>query len=153
MRYVFLLILQLTVFIGYAQLKGKVVAVSDGDTFTLLTSDKKQVKIRLHGIDAPEHGQDYATAAQDFLGDLVFGEEVYVEEKNKDHYGRTIGMVWLQKKNINEELLKAGFAWHYKEYDKSTAWSLLEQEARKTKKGLWTKSNPTAPWSWRKSKK
>jgi micrococcal nuclease len=32
-----------------AQISGKVVRIADGDTFTILTSDKKQIKIRLHG--------------------------------------------------------------------------------------------------------
>jgi micrococcal nuclease len=42
-----------------AQLKGKVVGISDGDTFTLLTEDKQRIKIRVYGIDCPESGQDY----------------------------------------------------------------------------------------------
>ena len=37
-------------------LSGRVVAISDGDSFTLLTADKTQVKIRLAEIDAPESG-------------------------------------------------------------------------------------------------
>ncbi len=34
----------------------KCVKVTDGDTIHVLTADKKQVKIRLYGIDAPEKG-------------------------------------------------------------------------------------------------
>ena len=30
----------------------RVVGISDGDTITVLTAEKKQVKIRLHGVDA-----------------------------------------------------------------------------------------------------
>jgi len=33
---------------------GKVVGVSDGDTITVLDDQKRQHKIRLDGIDAPE---------------------------------------------------------------------------------------------------
>ena len=33
---------------------GLVIAISDGDTITLLTEDKQQLKIRLVGIDTPE---------------------------------------------------------------------------------------------------
>jgi endonuclease YncB( thermonuclease family) len=38
--------------VNAADLSGKVVAIADGDTFTLLTADKQQVKIRLAEIDA-----------------------------------------------------------------------------------------------------
>lgn len=40
-----------------ATLTGTVVGVSDGDTVTVLTAEKKQHKIRLLGIDAPESKQ------------------------------------------------------------------------------------------------
>lgn len=43
-------------------LEGKVVKVSDGDTITILTSDKKQVKIRLSGIDCPESKRFWNTS-------------------------------------------------------------------------------------------
>ena len=40
-----------------ADLHGKVVAVSDADTVTVLDADKHQHRIRLAGIDAPEKAQ------------------------------------------------------------------------------------------------
>ncbi len=40
-------------------LEGKVISFADGDTLTVLTSDKQQVKIRLSGIDTPEKNQAY----------------------------------------------------------------------------------------------
>ncbi len=43
---------------------GRVIKVTDGDTFTLLTSDKEQIKIRLHGIDAPEWSQPYSKVSR-----------------------------------------------------------------------------------------
>lgn len=65
-------------FVGpsFAQLRGKVVKIADGDTFTLLTDDKRQVKIRLHGIDCPEHAQPHGTKAKQFTSNLVFGKLV-----------------------------------------------------------------------------
>ncbi|MDR3260216.1 MAG: hypothetical protein LBT78_00095 [Tannerella sp.] len=51
----------LLLFSGFTQerLTGRVVKVQDGDTITILTSEKEQIKIRLYGIDAPEKSQDY----------------------------------------------------------------------------------------------
>ena len=40
-------------------IEGKVVGIADGDTLTVLDADHNYHKIRLIGIDAPEHGQDY----------------------------------------------------------------------------------------------
>ena len=56
-----------------ATLTGRVVGVHDGDTITVLDADNTQYKIRLAGIDAPEHGQPYGANAKKALSDLVFG--------------------------------------------------------------------------------
>ena len=36
-----------------ADFQARVVGVSDGDTLTVLKADRTQVKLRLHGVDAP----------------------------------------------------------------------------------------------------
>ena len=52
-------------------LLGHVVAVSDGDTITLLDANKQRHVIRLMGIDAPEKAQAYGQKAKESLSDLV----------------------------------------------------------------------------------
>ena len=47
------------------------VGVSDGDTLTVLKG-RTQVKVRLHGIDAPETGQDFGSRAKQAASDLAF---------------------------------------------------------------------------------
>ena len=136
-----------------AQLKGKVIAIADGDTFTLLTTQNQQVKIRLHGIDCPEKKQPYFNNAKAFTSSLVFGKQVSVQVKNKDRYGRTIGVVFLKdKRNVNELLLQAGWAWHFKKYDQDARWAAMEQLACRQRKGLWADPNPITPWDWRAMK-
>ena len=149
-KLIFLLFLYSTA-LQAQQLEGMVVKVADGDTFTMLVNSE-QIRIRLHGIDCPERGQDFGTAAKTFLIDMVAGKVVKVEKMDTDRYGRTIGMVFIDGKNVNEELLKAGLAWHYKYYDKNPEWTKLEEEARKEKKGLWIQTNAIPPWEWRKKK-
>ena len=61
-----------------ADLTGKVVSIADGDTFTLLTPQKEQVKIRLAEIDAPESGQPYGNRSKQALSEMVLGKEVRV---------------------------------------------------------------------------
>jgi micrococcal nuclease len=47
-------------------------------------------------------------------------------------------------------MIQTGYAWHYLKYDSNNDWSILEREARLSKKGLWTLLNATPPWQWRK---
>ena len=83
---------------------GKVVGVSDGDTITVLDASKRQHKVRLDGIDAPESSQDFGSRAKQSLSDLVFGKTVTVLGSKKDRYGRTLGKVMLSDgKDINLE--------------------------------------------------
>jgi len=83
---------------------GKVVGVSDGDTITVLDASKRQHKVRLDGIDAPESSQDFGSRAKQSLSDLVFGKTVTVLGSKKDRYGRTVGKVMLgDGKDINLE--------------------------------------------------
>ena len=82
---------------------GKVVGVSDGDTITVLDGQKRQHKVRLNGIDAPESSQDFGSRAKQSLSDLVFGKTVTITSRKKDKYGRTLGTVTLDGKDINQE--------------------------------------------------
>ncbi len=78
---------------------GKVVAIADGDTLTVLDASNKQHKVRLDGIDAPESSQDFGSSAKQRLSDLVFGKTVMVISSKKDRYGRTLGKVTLDGRN------------------------------------------------------
>jgi micrococcal nuclease len=117
---------------------GKVVSVADGDTLTLLVG-KTQVKVRLEGIDAPERSQSFGTKA---------GQ---VEGLGKDRYKRTLGIVRLDDRNINLDLVREGWAWWYRQYaPKNKELAAAEAEARKEKRGLWADPGPIPPWDWRK---
>lgn len=112
--------------------------------------NNEQIKIRLHGIDCPEKAQDFSNVATEFLSGYVFNKVVTVRKMDTDRYGRTIGMVTVDGVNVNEQLLEAGLAWHYKRYDNNPDWAKLEEQARKNKKGLWVQINAIPPWEWRK---
>ena len=132
------------------ELKGKVVGVTDGDTFTLLTESKEQKKIRLHGIDAPERKQEFGQVSKQKLSDLIFGKEVIVQQMNIDRYKRIIGIVHIRNLCVNEEMLKSGLACHFKKYDKNPEWAVMEDDAKMSKKGLWVQDEPVNPWDYRK---
>ncbi len=135
----------------FAQIQGKAVAISDGDTFTLLTNDQRQLKIRLYGIDCPEKGQAFGTKAKEKLSELIFGKDLTVTDRGLDRYGRTLGIVFHGGLNICEEMIRNGFAWHFIRYDNNKVWDILEEQARKERLGLWSDPAPVAPWELRKS--
>ena len=133
----------------------KVVSVTDGDTIKVYTVDQGQVKIRLYGIDTPEKGQPYGKAAGKYLASLIAGAIVEVETVTTDRYGRTVGIVWDDDTNINQQMVQAGYAWVYRKYcDRPfcSEWLELEGKARSSRIGLWKESNPVPPWEWRRKK-
>lgn len=138
----------------YGQVEGKIVKVKDGDTVVLLDAENKMITIRLAGVDCPEKNQDYGTTAKKFTSDAIFGKQVKFERISTDLYGRQIGWVYYDTdKNLSEELLKNGLAWHYRKYDNSKILEGLEQVARKDKINIWSKDNPIFPEEFRKLKK
>jgi uncharacterized endonuclease HI_1296 len=126
----------------------KVIKISDGDTITILTQQRKQVKVRLYGIDAPEKKQPYGQKSRQFLASLIAGQVVEVEPKGKDRYKRTLGIIHYKGQDINAQMVLNGYAWAYVKYSKI----YVDQEklAREKKLGLWQSNDPTPPWEWRK---
>ncbi|MCT7908766.1 thermonuclease family protein [Arcobacter lacus] len=124
--------------------------VSDGDTITVLTSDKTQYKIRLNDIDAPEKKQAFGNKSKDNLAKYIAGKTVKVEYKTKDKYKRILGTIYYNNIDINLKQVKDGFAWVYKKYSKNQDYYNAEKLARENKKGLWSDNNPIAPWEFRK---
>ena len=134
---------------------GKVVGVSDGDTIKVLSAEKREIKVRLDGVDAPEVGQPFGTAAKQFTSKAVFGQQVELVVKDTDRYGRTVAVVLVGGRNLNQSLVKNGMAWWYRQYAPNDA-SLrqLEAEARAAKIGIWSESKTAvAPWDWRRGKR
>lgn len=153
-----LLILIMTLFIvtlSFATtIKGKVIKVADGDTITILEENGNKTRVRFYGIDAPEKKQNYGIKSLDVLKDLIDKKEVEIEVKDKDQYGRVVGIVYYDKMNINLYMLETGNAWWYKQYSKhNIEFKIAEEKAKLEKLGLWKEKNPTPPWIYRKEKR
>lgn len=131
---------------------GKCVAVSDGDTIKVMHLGKAE-RIRLYGIDCPERKQPFGTKAKWFASDLVFRRVVEVKPTATDRYGRTIAWVYVNNKCLNEELLRAGLAWHYKQYSKDERLAILENKAKENRTDIWSDPHSIPPWEWRRLKR
>lgn len=132
----------------------RVVNVVDGDTFDGLTRDKIEIRFRLFGIDAPEKRQEFGLESTEYLEKLILGKRVNIKvQKKRDGWGRPV--VWVSTRggqDVGAAMLKAGMAWHYKEFDTSPYYTQMEREAKRSKKGVWSKENSQAPWEFRKKK-
>ena len=151
---------------GAYEISGVVTKVIDGDTFHLLPDlsapsnvrvhKDGTISVRLRGCDAPEKDQPYGQEAKQHLASLILRNRVKVQIMDVDRYGRVVGYVFLNGKNINLEQIKSGHAWAYTEFlDRPYASEFYEaeKEARKKRLGLWKQLNPLPPWEWRKIKR
>lgn len=131
---------------------GKVVRVSDGDTLTVLV-DRKQIKVRLTEIDAPELHQAFGQRSRQSLGEMCAGRAATVRSSGRDRYGRVLGRVDCDGLDANAEQVRRGMAWVYDRYVTDRALYPLQNDARATRTGLWFDPAPTAPWVWRSQHK
>ena len=139
----------------------KVFRVTDGDTITV-RDGRIEKTIRLVGIDAPEvshkkrkPSQPFAQAATKHIAGMVLNKNVEIKEYGQDRYGRVLAVVFLDGKNVNLEMVKAGYAEVYRGtpapgFDSAPYWK-AEEEARAAKKGMWAQGDKyVSPREWRK---
>jgi Metal binding domain of Ada/Staphylococcal nuclease homologue len=50
-------------------------------------------------------------------------------------------------------VVRAGFAWWFREYSTDQNLGALEDEARAAKRGLWADPRPVPPWEWRQAER
>ena len=159
LKFFLLIVLCIATVIQAADLRGRVVGISDGDTLTILDSDRRQHKVRLAGIDAPEKSQAFGQASKVSLSEQAFGRDVVVVWDKQDRYGRIIGKILVNQEDICLQQIRRGMAWHYKQYQKDQApidrskYSEAEAIARASQVGLWQDKDPIPPWEWRHKKK
>ena len=133
-------------------LDGTVVNNADGDTITVLDSNKVQHGVRIAGIDAPEKGQPFGNASRKRMSELVAREEVRVEFNKHDRYGRIVGKVLVtppdcpacdKTLDVGLAQITTGMAWWYRKYaheqsaEDQGRYGFAEQEAKAKKAGLW----------------
>ena len=133
-----------------ADFDGRVGGVADGDSLTVLVA-RRQVRVRLAGIDAPERHQPYGRRSRESLSELVYRRQVTVVERGTDGYGRTLGRVVVDGRDVNAEQVRRGMAWVYARFAHDPALDALEADARQARRGLWADASPVPPWRWREA--
>lgn len=128
--------------------------VVDGDTYHIRLENNTKLKIRMEGIDAPEKGMPFYNESKQFLVKITSGKKIRFVQSSKDQYGRIIAKTYLENnKELGEEMIKNGMAWHFKKYSKDTNLARLEISAKINRFGIWGVDNPLSPWEFRRLKK
>ena len=96
----------------------------DGDTCTTTAGEK----IRLACIDTPELSGSRANpvpaeAARDYLRGFISGKEITLERITTDRYGRTVGQLYANGVNVQQQLVRSGHADIYWRYAKPCSWT------------------------------
>jgi endonuclease YncB( thermonuclease family) len=127
--------------------------VIDGDTIVINSQ-----RIRLYGIDAPEkkqtckrhiwHDWPCGKVSTERLRLVIGLRRARCDIKSHDRYGRSVAVCYVGKTEINQWMVKNGFAVAYRKYGGSI-YDNEETFARSNKLGIWD-SDFDMPWEWRK---
>jgi endonuclease YncB( thermonuclease family) len=128
----------------------KVVGVTDGDTLTCLTEDRRQIIVRLADIDAPEISQPFGQRAKQALSRLCFGKAANLDVVTTDRYGRSVANIACgEEADVSTAMVRLGMAWVYDKYVGDRSLYRVQGEARADQVGLWRDAEPVQPWVWR----
>ncbi|HEY6915446.1 MAG TPA: thermonuclease family protein [Paludibacter sp.] len=134
-------------------IEGEVVKIVDGDTYDLRTGDQT-IRVKMEGIDAPEKGMRFYKESKKYLHDLCLGRKVLFKPNEISKFNKQIGFTYLSGGlELSHEMVRAGYAWHFKKYNSDNNLYKLELQARIAKRGIWADPNPVSPQIVRKLRK
>jgi endonuclease YncB( thermonuclease family) len=130
---------------------GTVTRVVDGDTLWVNTSaSQPPIKVRIQGIDAPEICQPGGIQARDTLKARVLGQKVTVTSRAHDDYGRTIGTVHLQGRDMGCWQVAQGHAWVYSYRARRALYADEFAQAQAARRGVFSAGQAEEPRLFRK---
>jgi endonuclease YncB( thermonuclease family) len=137
-----------------AKYPGRVTRIIDADTIEVRLQTGL-IRVRLHAIDAPELDQPWGPEATQALSKMILGQAVALEPFDEDEQNRIVATVFLEKVDVNADLVRLGHAWAFRPQMTRADEQLcdLEGEARTERRGLWSlpPDQTEAPWEWRRA--
>ena len=126
---------------AHGQEAGRVVRVVDADTYDVLTGGQR-VRVRLLGVDAPEHDQPFGMQATDSVAALLpVGRLVQLRRRGTDLYGRTLGSLTLLAAGgpvpLDSVLVVRGWTWAYDPAHAVAGRAAQQTQAQRAGRGLW----------------
>ena len=144
---------------------GIVTSTTDGSHITV-NNNGTEIFVQLHCIDAPiitkirrnepwlsKPGQRFAGRSFMALAKKVLHKQGRLEIMRMDSRQNAIGVLSIEGRNINLEMVAEGWAWanvHKQHHPAPQEYVLAEEKARARKAGLWIDENPIPPWEFKK---
>ena len=134
--------------------------VVDGDSIHVrLTDDMlieglgrgSNVKVRIHGIDAPERCQAWGRESTKALRQMLpVGSTAQLIMRGTDRYGRVLADVHVGTNDVGAAMVATGNAWNWIDKKSRGRYANEERDARKRSTGLWHDGNAVRPRDFRK---
>ena len=108
--------------------------------------------------DKHQSGQPFSQSSTKYLASLVLNNHVDIVLYGNDRYGRTLGVVYVDGKDVNLEMVRAGLAEVYrgkpaKGFD-NEPYQKAEDAARRAGVGMWSLGDKyISPREWRRMNK
>lgn len=130
----------------------RVTHVGDGDSLSVCL-ERRETRVRLLYIDAPEYRQPFGKEARRSLAELCADKVARLTWEEKDRYGRILARVSCGEVDANVEQVRRGMAWVSRLDKPEPAFYAAQRAARAARLGLWSDPDPVPPWQWRKREK
>lgn len=134
--------------------------VVDGDTIHVRLPDDvhveglgrgSNVKVRIHGIDAPERCQAWGRESTKALRQMLpVGSTAQLTMRGTDRYGRVLADVHVGASDVGATMVATGNAWNWIDKKTGGRYANEEMDARKSSTGLWHDGNAVRPRDFRK---
>ena len=128
----------------------QVLSIYDGDTMTVRCAGRN-VKVRLHCIDAPEMMQEpWGRWSRDYLRQIS-GDSVRLRRIERDRYGRTVAEVYrYDDQSLNLKMVLDGWGTVYPKYCDEPRFFEARDTSQKRGMGIWRWHGlHQSPWQWR----
>lgn len=141
---------------GPAWETARVTRIIDADTYVMLAGGQL-LRVRLTGVDAPEHDQAFGAQASDSVSKLLNGRLVRLCRGSTDLYGRTLGSLAVPVGTtaaalaVDSLLVVRGWAWAF-DPNRTVAGRAQQQlAAQHAGRGLWKcgVAEAVPPKAWR----